>query len=95
MNEIEYNGWKGFGTRESAYLTWNINLWIDNEYESYQEKVKFIRRALNRDNLNADSVKQFCLHIFPEGTPDFESPDELSLVNWEEIAEAWKNEIEP
>jgi hypothetical protein len=27
--------------------------------------------------------------LFPEGTPDMDGPDEMSDVNWEEVAEAW------
>lgn len=88
----DYNGWIGFGTRDSAWATWNMNLWIDSQYSIYKEKIAFIRYRKNRNALTADAVKHFCLEFFPKGTPDFESVKELKLVNWEEILEHWEEE---
>ncbi len=99
----DYNGWVGFGDRDSAYLTWNMNLWIDNEESSYKSKMRFLRRQMQYflDNetpeedmdLDENEVKLFCLNLFPKGTPDFELAKEIKKVCWEEIAENWKTEM--
>jgi len=43
-----YNGWEGRGTRASAYATWNVALWLDNEPGTYGDA-----RALTREHLTA------------------------------------------
>ena len=36
MSESDtYNGWTGKGNRASAYFTWDVALWIDNEPGTY------------------------------------------------------------
>lgn len=97
----DYNGWIGYGDKDSAWATWCMSLWIDNEEWIYKEKMRFIRHHDARGTLDADMVKDFCLSIFPNGPSDFHEYDDpearkrhLSNVNWEEILEHWKAEIE-
>ncbi len=75
-----YNGW-------TNYETWNVNLWIDNEYGSYKRKQSFLRA--HSEDMNESDVEQFCIDEFGLKTPD---GDSLSEVNWAELCEAWKYE---
>lgn len=84
MTDATYNGWEGNGTRESAWATWNMALWIDNEYEIY-------RRRRRQVFLKPTDVEQFCRSEFPSGTPDM-TPEEMDDVCWEEIFAAWEGE---
>lgn len=80
----DYNGWHGNGNRESAWATWNMALWVDNDEYTYKAR----RRAGLTD---ADDVEKFCRSVFPEGTPDM-SGHEMDDVSWEEIWDHWKDE---
>ena len=81
-----YNGWRGCGTRESAWATWNVALWLDNDEGLYR---------LRREQRFADAhdVRAFILDVFPAGTPDM-TGGELGLVSFDEIFEAWQAEEE-
>lgn len=79
---MAYNGW-------TNWETWNVALWIDNEEGSYREKIRYF----NRHECDGDNVEKFVGQIYPDGTPDMDSPKEMNGVNWDEIAENWKSEL--
>ena len=83
-----YNGWEGLGDRESAWATWNVALWIDNDEHLYK-----MRRR--RVFLNGDDVEEFCRMVFPSGTADMDDPSEMNNVSYDEIYESWEAEDEP
>ena len=94
MTDNTYNGYVGNGTRESAYATWNVELWIDNEYSIYCDKVELLKEA--GDRVSASDVETFAREWFPNGTPDMQGEDgygSMELVNWDELAECWTGEI--
>jgi hypothetical protein len=75
------------------YETWNIALWIDNDYNTYntyREKIDFLQYC----EITPSNIERFVKDLFPSGTPDFESYREYTKVNWKEIAESWKVEKE-
>lgn len=78
---MTYNGW-------TNWATWNVNLWIDNEEPLYREKQRFLRR----NRISLESVKTFVFDVFPTGTPDMDSPAEMSEVDWSDLAESWEAE---
>ena len=89
MTDNTYNGW-------TNYATWNIPLWIDNDYGLYMEKVRRLE-TMDRPVEVAD-VKQLVIWAFG---PTMETPDlvgndweggRVSDVDWEEIAENWEYE---
>lgn len=89
MTDTTYEGWKN-------WETWNMALWIDNEEPRYKRKVKLLKK-LTPETLTAGRVEAFCRHEFPVGTPDMAGKgraDRLNAVDFEEIAESWRAEIE-
>lgn len=91
---MSYNGW-------ANYETWNVCLWIDNEESLYHEKMRVARRLIGSSSRDATLVESFVREVFPQGTPDMVSirehekkPSDLSMVDWEEIADAWQKEAE-
>ena len=81
-----YNGY-------SNYETWNMVVWIDNEEQPNQYKLKCLSLLFEGDNINSHSVKQICLELYPDGTPDMNGNQvEMDRVNYEEIAELWAEE---
>lgn len=82
----DYNGWKN-------WETWNVNLWIDNEEPTYREKVRFLRRAHRANDIDADTVREFCEDMFPNGTPDMQNDEKETVaeqwakVDWSELAD--------
>lgn len=79
----KYNG-------HANYETWNVCLWIDNEEFIYRDKVRLIRRK--GDRLTAADVEAFAREYFPDGTPDMDGPADMNKVDWDEIADGWKEE---
>lgn len=77
----EYNGW-------TNYETWNVPLWVDNEYSTYQDRLNYLKSG---DRWTEEHVEQFVRSLFPEGTPDV-TIDRFGKVNWQEIADNWNNE---
>ena len=75
MLKEEYNGW-------SNYETWNVNLWVSNDEYFYKQMVD------NEGSWDEDSVKEWILSIFPNGTPDF-NKSRLNKVNYLELAQTW------
>lgn len=93
MSDNTYNGYIGNGSKESAYSTWNVALWIDNDFGLYSDKVQ---ECQDRETWTAADVEEFVTMYFHEGTPDMQGEDgygSLELVNWDELAECWTDEI--
>jgi hypothetical protein len=83
MADNTYNGWHGKGDRETAWATWNLALWIDNEEPLY-------RARLRADTSTADACEAFAREVYSSGqTPDGASLDD---VNWDEVVEHWRDE---
>lgn len=81
MSDTTYNGW-------TNWSTWNIALWVDNEEWMYKSKIDVFKRL----DVTAKTVKEFCIELFPNGTPDMEAKD-LKDIDWDEIAENWQEEM--
>ena len=76
----DYNGW-------TNRATWNVNLWIENDYGFYKAK-----QAMQGDTPNywtAPKVENWVQSVMPNKTPDGIPYDD---VNWTEIAESWNAE---
>lgn len=69
----EYQGW-------ANWETWNVALWFGNDEGLYYAVREYPSR------FTARSAKDFVLDLLPDGTPDFDSPDEYRRVRWGEIA---------
>ncbi len=74
----KYHGW-------TNYATWNVDLWVTNVESTYNA----MRELRPYDAAKAEQIAR---ELFPEGTPDMDSPKDMDKVNWEEIAEAWNAE---
>ena len=84
MDTKEYNGW-------SNWETWNVLVWLNNEENLYNIKQSFIRTNEHKQDFD-NMVKSFLTDIFPNGTQDMDSAEEMKEVNYQEIAETWKEE---
>ena len=84
MSTQTYNGW-------TNWETWNVMLWLDNEYVMYQAYTTAVRRGKIRD---ADSAEDFIKDYMQFGTPDFISPNQYGKVNFDEIWNHMKEDIE-
>ena len=88
---MEYNGW-------TNYATWNVNLWIDNDYTYYSVKRMLLADITDPSMLTAERVEDIATGIFNgPSTPDLDSSEEgfrWEDVNWQEIADVWKEEME-
>jgi hypothetical protein len=72
-----YNGWKNWETFE-------VNRWICQEEilaEAMHEQAPF----------TPEEAEEFARLIFPNGTPEMDSREELDKVDWQGLAEAWSN----
>ncbi len=85
-NDKEYNGW-------TNWETWNVALWVDNDYETYKRKQRFVMYKVWGRRYE-DLVEEFCNEEYPNGTPDMDNSSEMRKVNYQEIADAWKEEYE-
>jgi len=87
MDENTYNGWRGNGDRESAWATWNVVLWADNEYSIYKDRIATIPHG---EAWTANDAAAFLWRWFPDGR----TPDGAYLVdaNMDEIASNWSAE---
>jgi hypothetical protein len=87
---MSYNGW-------SNYETWCVNLWLENEPGTYEDKRDIIRRA--RDKwAAAQGLKSYAQDLLPDLGPSF-AADLLQAafddVDWQEIVDnAWDEEHE-
>ena len=80
---MTYNGW-------TNWETWQVPLWIDNEYTLYQVRMAQERR----EEWTAKTVEYFARSYMPDGTPDMDSAADYDAVNWTEIAENWNYDRE-
>jgi len=78
MSNEKYNGW-------TNRATWNVNLWIMNDEYSY-------RRIMANRPFTPEKAKSIILEMYPCGTVDMDSVDEMDNVNWQEIADAWNED---
>lgn len=62
-----YEGWKN-------YETWNVALWINNEYPLYKAAVSFMERHDDRP----DAYKKF---IMTSGLAEDWTPDQVNWLN--------------
>ena len=74
---MSYNGW-------TNWETWQILLWIDNDEQLYRMTRAYVRKNRHAQSLTA-LIEGWVRHLFPDGTPDMDSADEYTAVNWEEI----------
>ena len=65
MSTQTYNGW-------ANYETWNVALYINNEYEMYQTAVEWVRDRLDLgyDSLSYDIFRHTLNSLFGDKTPD-------------------------
>lgn len=77
-----YNGW-------TNWETWNVALWIDNDYGTYKAKIDALRRRIIA---GPETCRQWVQNLLPDGTPDFGSTADYKAVNWVEIWDHWKEE---
>lgn len=82
IGQGKYEGW-------TNHATWNVNLWINNDYASYKAKI-WLCLTVGASGLNAENVERFCRDILA-GNEDF-SPGDWDSVNWAEIAKEWADE---
>ena len=75
----EYNGW-------TNWETWQILLWATNDQTLYDETTEFVNFFAWRAGFEA-KVINFFRSMFPNGTPDMDSAEEMNAVNWAEITE--------
>lgn len=88
MNYTAVNGY-------TNYATWNVCLWVDNEYPLYQEKVAFFDRVCRGEEeasditINATQAESLFTNLLDGATPDLDDSHghQWSDVNWEEVAE--------
>ena len=78
--DTTYNGW----TNRS---TWNVQLWITNDYGTYRSIMAIYQRSANAGDF-ADCIEHYLTNIiWDKGvTPD---GDRLNVVIWPEIADMW------
>lgn len=75
----KYNGY-------TNWETWNVVLWSMNEESAY-------RYIISRGPYSAARALRIALDLFPGGTPDMETADDFDKVNWNEVAEAWNENL--
>ena len=78
----DYNGW-------TNWETWQILLWASNEQNLYNRTQRFVDFFAHRAGFN-QKVRYFFRDMFPDGTPDMDSVEEMDLVNWDEITQHLK-----
>jgi len=78
----DYNGW-------TNWETWQILLWASNEQNLYNQTQGFVDFFAHRAGFN-QKVIAFFRDMFPDGTPDMDSAEEMEAVNWEEITQHLK-----
>lgn len=81
-----YNGY-------TNWETWQILLWASNEEDLYEQTTTFVGWAAGLAGF-PKKCATFFRAMFPMGTPDMDSEQDLDNVNWQEIAknlEEWND----
>ena len=76
---MKYNGY-------TNWETWNVMLHASNEEDIYNDVLLFLKWASWRTGFEL-KCRHFFYDIFPQGTPDMDSIEEMRNVNWSEVAE--------
>ena len=75
-----YNGW-------ANYETWNVSLWIQNDYGMYKTAQEWVNeRLLDKQSIDYDVFKYTMIEMFGDKTKDGVSWDDDNL-NREELSE--------
>ena len=82
MTDTTYNGWKN-------WETWNVLLWASNEEHLYKRTTRFAQAFAHLVGFDG-KCQSFFRDMFPQGTPDMNGREEMSAVDWHEIAEHLK-----
>jgi hypothetical protein len=89
---MSYNGWKNFET-------WNVKLWIDNEYAWYQDIKEMVEQMDEDDDVHdlAEQIENWFDMMFEDDIPKTGPLADLlngaiREVDWREIAEAFLEE---
>ena len=69
------------------YETWNVELWVDNEYPLYLKKIRLFDRT--QEPITVEQVKEFVNGYMAGCTPDL-TEDEMLKVDWADIAKSWE-----
>jgi hypothetical protein len=85
MTDTTYQGW-------SNRATWNVALWLNNDYSLYRGKEDLAKRYRDSED-RADQLTAFAgeLRQYAKDTwPNGETPDNarLSECNWRELAQS-------
>jgi hypothetical protein len=75
---MKYNGY-------TNYETWSVLLWASNEEHLYRQTEKFVYWSAHLAAFD-HKCQTFFRDMFPNGTPDMDSADDMKLVDWKEIA---------
>ena len=78
--DTTYNGW-------TNYETWNVSLYINNEYGMYMTALEWVKERLwDKQSVDYDVFRHTMTELFGDKTPDGVSWDDDSL-NREELSE--------
>jgi hypothetical protein len=80
---MAYNGYKN-------WETWNVALWLANDEPLYKAARSMMAQAAKErrgQRMNAKDAESLTRALLPNGTPDFDTPDEYGAVDWNEIRE--------
>lgn len=82
MNEDQYQGWHN-------WETWNVALWINNNYRAYQEMCSL-------RPFTAQKARLWVKRLYPNGTLDMKGGNGRfpyhKFVDWQEIADDFNEE---
>lgn len=67
MSDKEYEGWKN-------YDTWNVSLWINNDYNIYEGAVAFMK------NENPDPANPYRAFVISCGLEAQKTPDSVAYM---------------
>ena len=91
MSDNTYNGW-------TNYATWNVPLWIGQDYGAYHAQQEWYENLTNMETeVTPGNAELFSIGLFGgEDTPDTKGNTFVGGrwqdINWQEIAEHWEEE---
>lgn len=77
-DKTKYEGW-------TNYATWNVNLWVMNDYGLYCQWVEWSKED---NNWTADRVRSFFQTVMNGTAPDLDRKDKRD-IDYQDIAESW------